>query len=344
MNPVFYGFMNYPDTPITEADPPKRARMARPPLADGLDPMRVYYPSLDVVPKDASVLTACGRYPLVLLIHGDCGGDPLAQWQSLPVQLARCGFVVVVTAHGGYLAQGDPASTASFHRTHDWMRNSWSYRDCLLPPPSTAVVGHSYGGTLAAQLASEIPVTAFAGLSGVYGQELNPLALLASIVVPSLFLWNDTDDAPLGAQVYNLSDSSATQMWSSIGTPSHPKHGVLFQGAKHGDYLDFEGESRCSRGPCRLVRPLAADLVTTFLSRYLPPENAPNLASSVPDSLIVWPQDLPAPTLGVGTAGPIFSGLAASRNSLRLQKGATCVEIVLWQTTSNTQMAFLIPS
>ena len=164
LSPVFYGFKDYADPAV-----------------------RVYYPSLDGSPASAAILSQCERFPLVLFIHGDCSGNPFTQWISLPAQLARSGYVVAVTRFGGALGTGDPAVTAPLRQVHDWMRSTWEFRDRLLPAPRTAVVGHSFGATLAAQLVTEIPVTAFAGLSGTFGQLLDPSAALSKIHVPRCF-------------------------------------------------------------------------------------------------------------------------------------------------------------
>src|SRR5258706_16141160 len=81
LDPVFYGFKDYADPAV-----------------------RIYYPSLDGSPAGAAMLLMCERFPLVLFIHGDCGGNPFTQWISLPAQLARSGYVVAVTSFGGLLA------------------------------------------------------------------------------------------------------------------------------------------------------------------------------------------------------------------------------------------------
>ena len=102
------------------------------------------------------------------------------------------------------------------------MRSTWEYRD-RLTPPHTAVAGHSRGGGLAAQLATKIPVMAFASLSGALGDFPNSPAILFSITVPSLLLWNDVDDASIGA------NPDAGHLWNSVGVPGH---GVVFENAK----------------------------------------------------------------------------------------------------------------
>jgi hypothetical protein len=71
--PVFHGFKDYASPSV-----------------------RVYFPSLDGSPHNAALLVKCERFPLVMFVHGDCGGDLFQQWISLPAQLARSGYVVAV--------------------------------------------------------------------------------------------------------------------------------------------------------------------------------------------------------------------------------------------------------
>jgi pimeloyl-ACP methyl ester carboxylesterase len=296
--------------------------------------MRVYFPSLDGSPQNAELLVKCERYPLVIFIHGDCGGDPIRQWISLPQHLARSGYVVAVTQFGGVPATGDPALTAPLREVHDFMRNTWEFRDRLLPSPNTAVVGHSFGGTLAAQLAGEIPVAALASLSGAFGQAQNPIALLSGLRVPSLFLWNKVDDINLGAEL------DGGGMFASV---TAPKHAVLFKTGAHGDYMSGDSP-RCSRqSTCALVRPLATDFVTTFLSKYVRPEFAFTAFTFVPESLFVRPQDLPAPPENGFYAGSYLLGMQSSR-LVSAQPNIPCSAEIRFATTVSTGTTFLRPA
>jgi dienelactone hydrolase len=318
LSPVFYGFRDYPDPAV-----------------------RVFYPSLDGSANGAALLLKCERFPLVLLIHGDCGGNPFNQWISLPAQLARSGYVVAVTSYGGKLGNGDPAITAPLREVHDWMRNSWEHRERLMPVPNTAVVGHSFGATLGAQLVTEIPVTAFAGLSGTFGQLSNPASALSRIRVPSLFTWNNVDDVVLGAELFNANQSPETQMWFKVGIP---KHGVIFEGGNHGDYMLPDSAPRCAQqGKCHLVRLLADDFVTTFLTKYLQPEFAFTAFTWVPDSLFVQPQNLPLPPRGGFYSGSYLQGFAASVQS-PTRPSKYCVENVIWETAASTGSTFVTSS
>jgi len=312
--PVFYGIRDYPDPRI-----------------------RVYFPSIDGSPQQAAILAQCERYPLILLVHGDCSGNHFDQWFSLPRQLARSGYVVVVTEFGGKLGTGNPEDTAPLRLVHDWMRSTWEFRDRLLSAPHTGVIGHSFGGTLAAQLVTEIPASALVSLSGAFGQLGNPASALAGIRVPALFTWNDIDDPQLGAELFTPKKPAEGQPWFDIGVP---KHGVIFHGGNHGDYLGADAP-RCARqGTCFLARSLADDFVTTFMSKYLRPEFAFTAFTWVPETLFVRPQDLPVPPAQGFYAGNYLQGFGASGQASARPAGP-CVETVMWETVLGSGSTFV---
>ena len=170
--------------------------------------VRIFYGS----PQNAAILGPCRRFPLVLPVHGDCGGDTFQQWFSLPAEIARCGYVVAVTGYGGFLATGDPNETFALHGVYSWLWNNWEHRDSLMPPPATAIIGHSFGGTLAAQFIPEIPAQVFASLSGTFGQSPNFSALLSNINFPRLCCLNDDyNDAGVNAAL-TISSNGAQQL------------------------------------------------------------------------------------------------------------------------------------
>jgi hypothetical protein len=171
-----------------------------------------------------------------------------------------------------------------------------------MPSPNTAVVGHSYGGTLAAQLAGELDVAAFVSLSGSFGVP-NSVNLLFRLHVPSLFIWNKADDINPGADL----DSGGT--YSRI---TATKHAVAFKTGAHGDYLDGDSPTCSHQSTCALVRPLSTDFVTTFLSKYVRPEFAFSAFTYVPESLFVRPQNLPNPPLNGFYAGGYLFGMQHS--------------------------------
>lgn len=348
--PVFYGYKDYVYTPpLTNAPLARKATgvISNPPV-----PMaRVFYPSIAGTPAGAPILTNCEPFPLVLLVHGDCDGNPYDQWYYFAGELARAGYVVAVTYYGGVLATGDPVGdTLNLQGVYNYMRSDWEYRDALMPSPNTAVIGHSYGGTLAAELATQIPIKAFVSLSGTFGAivAVRPQVVLSSLRGPCLFLWNTSVlDSAQGAVMYDPSYALAGSAWSFVGTP---KHGVLFWGGEHGDYLVSGTAGPCAQQGCNTrVMTLSVDLTTTFLTKYLPPGGLTGIAGLVPDSLIVRPQNLPPPPKQGFYAGGFLSGLASSKqtSSKPDRTKQPCFEQVFWQTSSaqgSPNSTYLIPS
>lgn len=343
--PVFYGYKDYGECIGTSCFPVLAMRVPGavlpPTIFDQVRPaMRVYYPSLDGSPSNAAILDLCERFPLVLLVHGDCGGgNPYLQWDLMPAQLARCGYVVAVTQFGGVLSQGRASDTLKLHQAAHWLRTYWEHADRIMAPPNTAVIGHSYGATLAAQLAAEMPLKAFASLSGEFGDVTwePPRTMLSRITVPSLFCWNNNDDASLGAKLEN-------ELWNAVGLP---KHGIVFMNGLHGDYLrPNTGCTQSQTGGCQQVRGLAADFVTTFMAKYMPPQYDFGAFTWVPDNLFVRPQDLPAPPENGFYAGGVLSTFAESHKYPGFQPppSNTCVERVFWQTPSILGFMFVASS
>lgn len=339
--PVFYGYKDYIYIPpLTNALVAKIATVV---TGNPVPMARVFYPSIDGTPAGARILTNCEPFPLVLLVHGEChgGGDPYDQWSYFAGQLARAGYVVAVTSAGGFPATGNAqADTLALQGVHVYMRSAWEYRDTLMASPNTAVIGHSFGGTLAAELSTQIPIKAFVSLSGAFGQiTAGPQAVLSALHVPCLFMWNTMDDVDPGAAL----DAPDGHLWSLIRAP---KHGVSFTGGAHGDYLTSGTAGSCNQGNCNLVRPLSVDLTTTFLTKYMPPGGLTGIAGLVPDSLIVRPQDFPPPPNHGFYAGAMFGGLANSKQSSDQPdvKKQPCFEQVFWQTGSSEGSTFLIPS
>jgi hypothetical protein len=74
--------------------------------------LRVLFPTVDEDPATATILAGCGGYPLILLAHGHCFGDPdnYLRWLQLPAQLARAGYVVVVPRLAGIETGTHPAT------------------------------------------------------------------------------------------------------------------------------------------------------------------------------------------------------------------------------------------
>jgi hypothetical protein len=262
LTPVFYGFRDYDET---QGAPGK---------------VRVFFPSLDGSPQHADVLQGCGRYPVVLFVHGDCEGDPdhYLRWFQLPAQLARAGYVVAVPQLPGIIAGNQPfedqGTQATLAAVLTWIRQGWDYRGTLLPEPATGLAGHSFGALHVGFLATTTETAGVVSLSGVWGDWPDSPPIWG-LRVPQLFTWG-TADLPTAMLSGDL--------WNPI---ARPKHRAIFTGGEHFDYL-YTAQLPCRQypGTCQWVGLAATDLVTMFFANYLPPELWPNLPSLVPDTLI----------------------------------------------------------
>lgn len=245
-------------------------------------PLRIFFPSLDGSVESAPLLEGCGRYPLILFAHGHCQGDTdhYRRWFRIPAQLARAGYVVVVPLLAGNAGGNNPSVSAhpdeaTLDAVLTWARTGWEHSSVVMPEPATGVVGHSYGAMLGARFSVGRSISAYAGMSGGwqdwFGDEPFPLTLLQ---IPSLLMWG------LGFDMFSpLPDSTWQQM-------AQPRHRVVFNKGEHWDYLG-PVTIPCSPGlgPCAPLHSAAADLLTMFFGRYLPPELATDLPDRIPASL-----------------------------------------------------------
>jgi hypothetical protein len=253
--------------------------------------LQVFYPSPGPFSdrSDTSVLE-CGQYPLVIFLHGHRLNDPdiYKRWTRLPATLARSGYVVVApklpNISGGtppFGAGGDKDLDRA-KAVLDWMHNGWEYHDQLMPSPSPAIVGHSFGALLGARLAPQIGASAYVGLSGGWNDpfaNIDPQTLDA-LNVPSLFARGGGDDAT--AEIDRIPN-----LWNRIKSI---KYKWVFPRGRHWDYLSLSElpSSSGERGPCSLIPDLAADYTALFLSRYIPPADA-GIAGLIPPKLIPLP-------------------------------------------------------
>jgi Chlorophyllase len=265
--PVFYGIQDFG-------------------LSDGAPvALRVFYPSIEGHVFDAPFLVGCGRYPLVVFLHGNCNeANHYLKWYHLPAQLARSGYVVAVPelqliASGGH--PWEDSNLAEAENVLIWMRSQWEHRLHLMPSPSTGIVGHSYGALLGGRLATRGAVSAYVSLGGVWTEWPSiPPRPLGELKVPSLFAWGQAD---VLADLGNI-------LWGQVALP---KHRLVFALGEHWDYLPANSTTcEDARGPCDLVRYLAADFAATFLSKYMPPQLWPQLSSVIENNLIPPPRML----------------------------------------------------
>jgi hypothetical protein len=141
-------------------------------------------------------------------------------------------------------------------------------------------VGHSFGALLGALLVPLIGARAYVSLSGVWNAwpSVPPLPL-SSLNAPSLFSWGSTGhpneiDAVL----------EGSPRWNQVPLP---KHKLVFADGDHWDYLP-SSQIACGQmpGSCTLIKSLAADFVTVFLSKYMWPEESGILPGLIDDNLI----------------------------------------------------------
>jgi pimeloyl-ACP methyl ester carboxylesterase len=240
------------------------------PLLLGGHRCRVFYPSLDGSPASAPILEAdCGRYPLVVFVHGMCGEpEHYKKWEYLPAQLARGGHVVVVPElpeiQGGTDPQSADGDLAVIGDVMSWIRTDSDYRAIVAPAPATGIVGHSFGGGLAGRFVATHPgvVSAFASLSGVSGVGISQVA---SAPIPKLFTWGS--DQLMDAALVDMNPPPSSAAWNTV---TAPKHSAILDDIGHWDYLP-PGTTTCDtqRGQCHLMPALAAELLMMFFGRYL---------------------------------------------------------------------------
>ena len=314
LEPVFYGVRDYS-------------------AADGAPAnLRVFFPSLDGAVHSAPILDGCGRYPLVLFVHGDCSqnnpnvNEHYLQWFYPQAQLARSGYVVVVPNFGqvGHPSNFEQENNAFLDQTRSWMRDNWEHRDVLMSEPATGIYGHSYGALISALYATSHDVGAFAGLSGVWQDWSTPPLPFEGLTVPKLFI---------SGGVWDLYTEISDPKWNAHPPP---KHNIEFAQGLHWDYLPA-GTSPCDegRGPCQFLKAAASDFVITFFSKYLAPELVPNLPDLIPDSLIPPPLDLSTYEQNFYGAGHLTGVQVLSGND-------DCEYDNDWRTPDNRTVPFVL--
>ena len=245
-------------------------------------PTTIYYPSLDGSPDGAVILGDCGKYPLILFLHGHCASEDehRVKWERHLAQLARSGFVVAAPFLSG-IALGPTQDTLldDVVAVNLWMRGVWSGKSHLFSASFSGVFGHSYGAMLACRFATTQTVTAYAGLSAgwhewnTFGSGLN--VPLFELSIPSLHVWG-TEGL--------FSDAIVDADWAKIGKP---KHRVVLHGGEHWTYLQgTSGGCAPPAGGCPHLGNVAGDLLTGFFARYLPPQEQDVAGASIPKSLV----------------------------------------------------------
>jgi len=135
--------------------------------ADGApQKMRIYYPSYAFNDSGRILKLCLDRWPLVLFLHGLPPSPPCPpsnpanylRWRSIPILLARSGYVVAVPDYSATVPAADSALIDRMLSVIDWLRTDWQdARWVDKRAASVAVAGHSFGALLAARLAQRRP-------------------------------------------------------------------------------------------------------------------------------------------------------------------------------------------
>jgi pimeloyl-ACP methyl ester carboxylesterase len=230
-------------------------------------PARLWYPTFEVFtdeggpPTPRRILKHClARWPVVLFLHGQ---EPCTianynrAWTNIPASLARSGYVVIAPQHGRLLPQ-DNSGVPFVAGFIDWVRNTWEHaRFTDKRRDAVAVVGHSYGALLGARVATErSDISACAFLSGPFAELNDRNSLLRGLGRPTFYMFSPTENFA------NVNDGG---LWDSF---EYPKYAAQFEG-EHFDYITQPPGCGKPVGSCSLIKAVAADLVTLFLSRYM---------------------------------------------------------------------------
>lgn len=271
-------------------------------------PVRIWYPTYETFPEGpphaAPMLKHClARWPIVLFLHGQAPcPEPNynRRWLALPAGLARSGYVVVAPQHGALFPQDNSGVQFVSSFIH-WVRTGWQHAHWVdHRDESEAVVGHSYGALLAARVvAQRSSVSACVCLSGPWDELNDKATVLNAIGKPTFFMLATGD----GVNFENLDVHAA---WDGLG---YTRYGARFPG-QHFDYIDQPPGCGKRRGECSLIKPVAADLVALFLSRYLP--LAPS-RTDIPVTLI--PPDSPLTPKQQFYGGNRLNGIQLIKNA-----------------------------
>jgi pimeloyl-ACP methyl ester carboxylesterase len=228
-------------------------------------PARIWYPTFEVFTEGGSaplrILKHClARWPVVLFLHGDppCSiPNYNRHWTTIPAELARSGYVVVVPQHDHAFPQ-DTSGVPFVSSFIDWARNTWQHaRWTDKGPKAVAIAGHSYGALLGARVATiRSDISACAFLSGPWSELNDRDPLLRGLGRPTFYMFA-TDEL-----FENVNDQG---LWDSF---DYQKYAAEFDG-NHFDYITQPPGCGKPVGSCGLIKTVAADLVTLFLSRYL---------------------------------------------------------------------------
>ena len=199
--------------------------------------LRVWFPSLT---SGGSLLRDCGRFPLVVLVNGQCQSatSPHLHWGSIATSLARSGYIVAAPNFGGSINFADEATFDRLDAAVQWMRGT-SPLSSVTFPGEIGIAGHSYGGLLAMRYALRAtipPVSTVALLGSAVSEDVPSLDLLRTRFNGfRLFCWGEADNFA------GVSDRD----WSAAAGPGHA---VRFSQANHWDFFPTSPPTPCADG------------------------------------------------------------------------------------------------
>jgi pimeloyl-ACP methyl ester carboxylesterase len=244
----------------------------------------------------------------VLFLHGwpPCYAgvtepDYFLRWQHFAALLAKSGYIVAVPSYEApHAAEANHPTIARAMSVIDWVRGlrvdsvhpgaatarrldaltspRWENADWV-HPRATAIVGHSFGATLAARIAHARPsISSYVSLSGPFALATDLGPILQSIQARKLFMW-----APQAA----AEDLDQNGIWGGLPQPKHAAFLPQFAlgGLGHFDYIAGPSRSRAQcgedTGTCLNLRPIAANLTALFIARHTPVGASPGIPVSL---------------------------------------------------------------
>jgi predicted dienelactone hydrolase len=113
--------------------------------------IRVWFPSFS---SGGSVLRECGRFPLVVMVNGQCQADanPHLHWGPIATSLGRSGYIVAAPNFGGAIDFNSQADFNLLGAAVQWLRGPSPFASVIFPW-EIGIAGHSYGGLLAMRYA-----------------------------------------------------------------------------------------------------------------------------------------------------------------------------------------------
>jgi hypothetical protein len=254
--------------------------------------IRVWFPSLT---PGGSLLRDRGRFPLIVLVHGQCREEttPQLHWGPIATSLARSGYIVAAPNFGGEIHFASQADFDRLQSSVQWVRGTSTFASVTFPW-EIGIAGHSYGGLLAIRFAVRAtlpPVSTIAVLGSSVGEDVENLDQLRNRFDGfRLFCWGGADTFG------HIPDRD----WSAAAGPGHA---VRFSQGNHWDCFPRSPPTPCARGlsergPCEDTWKLTTDVLTIFFGKYLhphlgqlPPNHLPS--SLIPPPLTLTPEQVP---------------------------------------------------